>query len=65
VETPAGEPIGVVDDVEGTIGGSRLIVRGARGEIQIPLALEICTTIDVAAKRIVVDAPEGLLDLNV
>jgi len=64
VETPAGDAIGVVNDVEGTLGGSRLIVDGARGEIQIPLATEICTTIDVERKRIVVDAPEGLLDLN-
>jgi 16S rRNA processing protein RimM len=65
VETPAGETIGVVNGVEGTLGGSRLIVDGARGEIQIPLATEICTTIDIERRRIVVDAPEGLLDLNV
>jgi 16S rRNA processing protein RimM len=64
VETPAGDAIGVVNDVEGTLGGSRLIVDGAGGEIQIPLATEICTTIDVERKRIVVNAPEGLLDLN-
>ena len=35
-----------------------------RGEVLIPLAAEICTTIDPAAKRIVIDPPEGLLDLN-
>ena len=64
VETAGGESIGVVDDVEGTIGGSRLIVGGRRGEIQIPLAVEICTTIDVGGKRIVVNPPEGLLELN-
>ena len=64
VETAAGDAIGVVNDVEGTLGGSRLIVDGAGGEIQIPLAIEICTTIDVERKRIVVNAPEGLLDLN-
>jgi 16S rRNA processing protein RimM len=64
VETGAGDAIGVVNDVEGTLGGSRLIVNGAGGEIQIPLATEICTTIDVERKRIVVNAPEGLLDLN-
>ena len=50
--------------MEGTLSGSRLIVAGARGEILIPLASEICTGIDVIARRIVVDPPEGLLDLN-
>ena len=33
-------------------------------EILIPLATEICRTIDVAGKRIVIEPPEGLLDLN-
>jgi ribosomal 30S subunit maturation factor RimM len=51
--------------VEGTVGRSRLVVGGANGEILIPLASEICRTIDAAAKRIVIDPPEGLLDLNV
>jgi len=37
---------------------------GATGEILIPLATEICRTIDVAGKRIVIEPPEGLLDLN-
>jgi 16S rRNA processing protein RimM len=64
VETTAGQDVGVVDDVEGTVGRSRLIVKGANGEILIPLASEICRTIDAAGKRIVIDPPEGLLDLN-
>jgi 16S rRNA processing protein RimM len=64
VETPAGSAVGVVRAVEGAGAGSRLVVAADRGEILIPLAWEICTTIDPEAKRIVVDAPEGLLDLN-
>jgi 16S rRNA processing protein RimM len=64
VETRDGRDIGVVADVEGTFGGSRLVVRGASGEVLIPLAAEICTAIDLASKSIVVDPPEGLLDLN-
>lgn len=64
VETRAGDAVGVVTDVEGTMGGSRLIVAGGRGEVQVPLAVEICPTIDVANKRIVIAPPEGLLDLN-
>ena len=65
VETRLGDPVGVVSEVEGTLGGSRLVVAGAAGEVLIPLASEICTAIDPAAKRIVVDPPEGLLSLNV
>lgn len=64
VETEAGQAVGTVRDVEGTIGRSRLVVAGARGEILVPLAAEICRTIDPAAKRIVIVPPEGLLDLN-
>ena len=64
VETRSGENVGVVREVEGTAGGSRLIVVGARGDVQIPLAVDICPTIDVAGRRIVVDPPEGLLELN-
>jgi 16S rRNA processing protein RimM len=64
VETAAGDPVGIVGDVEGTFSGSRLVIAGRRGEIQVPLANEICTTIDVQSKRIVIEPPEGLLDLN-
>jgi 16S rRNA processing protein RimM len=67
VETRGGLPVGVVEDVDGGIGGSRLVVAGVdgRGEVLIPLASEICPVIDPVAKRIVVDPPEGLLDANV
>jgi 16S rRNA processing protein RimM len=64
VETAGGDRVGVVSGVEGTTGSSRLVVAGRRGEILIPLAAEICTTVDVATKRIVVQALDGLLDLN-
>ena len=64
VVTGGGEPVGTVKAVEGTMGGSRLVVAGARGEILIPLATDICRTIDVSGKRIVIEPPEGLLDLN-
>ena len=64
VATKTGETVGVVSDVEGTMAGSRLVVDGEEGEVLIPLAAEICTTIDPASKRIVIDPPEGLIDLN-
>src|SRR5262249_788964 len=61
VETIVGERVGVVRGVEGTMGASRLVVEGPRGEVLVPLAAEICTSIDVAAKRITIAAPDGLL----
>lgn len=64
VETTAGAPVGIVEDVEGTMAGSRLVVTGRRGEVLVPLAAEICTTIDIAARRIVIAPPEGLIDVN-
>ncbi len=65
VETPRGEAIGRVTAVEGDAAGSRLVVRGRNGEVLIPLAEGICVAVDVQGKRIVVEPPEGLLDLNV
>src|SRR5580765_2311411 len=63
VETPAGELVGTVENVEGTLSGSRLVVAAAsRGEVLIPLVAKICIAVDPAAKRIVIDPPEGLLD---
>ena len=64
VETVDGRPVGTVSDVEGDIGGSRLVITGARGEILVPIAFEICRTIDPAGKRIVISPPDGLLELN-
>jgi 16S rRNA processing protein RimM len=64
VETRDGRDVGEVTAVETGAGGDRLIVGGARGEILIPLARDICVTIDPAARRIVIVPPEGLLELN-
>jgi 16S rRNA processing protein RimM len=64
VETVDGRQVGTVSDVEGDTGNSRLVVQSERGEILIPLALDICTIIDPAAKRVVIAPPEGLLDVN-
>lgn len=64
VETLDGRRVGEVASVEGGEGCSRLVIRAARGEVLIPLAIDIVPTIDVAARRIVVTPPEGLLDVN-
>jgi 16S rRNA processing protein RimM len=56
----AGQPRGeVIDAYEGG-GGILLNVRHEGATFEVPFAAEICKEIDVAAKRIVVDIPEGL-----
>jgi 16S rRNA processing protein RimM len=64
VETIAGEHVGEVVRVNGGAAGSLLEVNGPRGEVLIPLAVEICVEIDVEQKRIRIAPPEGLLDVN-
>jgi len=58
------EDVGTVTAVEGTLERSYLVVEGSRGEVMIPLAAEICVRIDPQARLIVVNPPEGLLDVN-
>ena len=57
-------PLGSVRDVEFTGAAPLLAVDTKDGEVLIPLAAEFCTRIDIAAKRIDVTLPEGLLELN-
>lgn len=64
VELGTGELVGTVKAVEGDAGGSRLVLETAGGEVLVPFAVEICTTIDPAGKRIVIVPPAGLLELN-
>lgn len=65
VETTGGDEVGTVARVEGSGDGSRLVVSGEAGEMLIPLAADICRTIDADGRRIVIEALDGLLDLNV
>ena len=54
----------VVDTYEGG-GGLLLNVKRADGKtFELPFAADICTEIDLAGRRIVVDLPEGLDDLD-
>lgn len=59
---PTGRPLGLVTDFEET-GGTPLLHVG--NDLLIPFARSICTLIDPAHKRIVVNLPDGLLTLNV
>ena len=65
VETTDGKEVGTVSRVEGPRGMSLLVVKGEGArEMLVPLAEAICPVIDPAARRIVINPPEGLLELN-
>jgi len=64
VVTAAGEVLGRVARVLCPAGQTLLEVNGARGEFLVPGVPEICREVDVEGGRIVVDLPEGLVDLN-
>ena len=63
VKDTSGRAIGRVTDVEGPLEQSRLVVAGDRGEVLIPMVEGICVKVDPAAKTIVVNPPDGLLEL--
>ena len=64
VETISGEPVGEVKRVDGGAGASVLSVEGRRGEVLVPLAADICVEVDIGGRRIRINPPEGLLELN-
>lgn len=63
VVTREGERLGRVAKVHRHGAAPLLAVQDQGREYLIPLALDICTEIDIARKRIVVDLPEGLLEI--
>jgi 16S rRNA processing protein RimM len=65
VRTTRGEPVGAVSRVEGSMASSLLVVDGPRGEVLVPFVGAICVEVEPAARRIVIDPPEGLIEANV
>ena len=61
VEKRTGASLGRVTDWQDSGGPGLLVVEG---RLLIPFARSICVDIDPAARRIVVELPEGLKDLN-
>ena len=59
-----GRERGVVKEAYEGGSGILLNVKGPRGSYEVPFASEICTTIDLKKKRIVVALPAGLDDLD-
>ncbi len=64
VFTRQGDHVGRVLRIEEGVAADLLVVGAEdRREILIPLAEEICT-VDLEARRVVIDPPDGLLDLD-
>ena len=59
-----GTVVGTVKGIEGPTAGSTLVVEGRHGEVLIPLASEICVSIDPKQRVIVIEPPDGLVELN-
>jgi 16S rRNA processing protein RimM len=64
VETIAGQVVGQVTRIDAFGSAPLLVVTDGRHDVLIPLAEAICVRIDPAARRIVIDPPDGLLDVN-
>lgn len=64
VETLEGRAVGTVASIEGGGEAHRLVVEDASTEVQVPLAAPICVRVDTRERVIVLDPPEGLIELN-
>ena len=56
--------LGRVTGVDGPIDRSCLVVESDEGEVLIPLVADICVRVDLGARQIRVNPPEGLIELN-
>jgi 16S rRNA processing protein RimM len=64
VVTKEGKKLGLIKDIM-PAGGSEILIMEYKGrEVLIPFVQKICREIDLEEKRIIIDPPKGLLDLN-
>jgi len=59
----SGERIGVITRVWSTPGGDLYVVQGAKKEHLVPAVKEIVEKVDFAAGRVIINPPDGLLDI--
>ncbi len=62
--TKSGEDVGTVTDVLLISENNLLAVTGDKEDILIPFVRSICIEVNLKQKKIIIDPPEGLLDLN-
>ncbi len=59
-----GNEFGVVSDILRIAGNSQLVVKDSSREYLIPVVKDICIQISIERKQIIVNPPEGLMDLD-
>jgi 16S rRNA processing protein RimM len=64
VKREDGRPVGEVTDILFTAAHACLVVQKEKKEWLIPLTKEICRTIDPDNRTIVIDPPDGLLEID-
>lgn len=65
VRLPGGEVVGTVRSILETAGNSLMVIsRPAGAEALVPMVPAIVLSVDPAARTVLIDPPEGLLDLN-
>jgi 16S rRNA processing protein RimM len=64
VEDTRGRHLGFVEEILRIPGNNQLVVKDGAREFLIPAVGSICTRISIEKKEIVVDPPEGLMDLD-
>jgi 16S rRNA processing protein RimM len=60
------QPVGTVKDVNTDMAGAAplLVVETSKGEVDVPFAEAYIASVDVSAKELRMNRPEGLLDVN-
>jgi 16S rRNA processing protein RimM len=61
VQDTGGRRLGRVTSVEGSLDRSYLVVDG---HMMVPLVGVICVAVDIPGRRVTIDPPDGLVDLN-
>lgn len=60
--TGDGRPLGTVRELLDVAGRPLLVLETPRGSREVPFSRPLVVSVDLAARRIVLDPPEGLLD---
>lgn len=60
--TGDGRPLGTVRELVDAAGRPLLVLETPRGPREVPFSRPIVVSVDLAARRIVLDPPDGLLD---
>ena len=64
VQDVPGNRLGIVNEVRHIAGTALLVVQNADREFLIPAVDSICIKISIEEKQILIDPPEGLVDLD-